>query len=180
MTKRKRKISAKMGLVVGLVVLVCIAAIVVVTRPKAVTFKLADAVGDAQFGFASSFLDMAEIKLMKEKDNLILTMEVCENIPTQMPKYDDVGDVFYYFLFDLDKDNFEDLTLEIRIDFFGLHVSHGSYVLLGPAITIMIPLAEIKDSESFNLRAYSYTHGPWSTGIHDNVPDVGWVEVSLT
>lgn len=175
MTKGKRRISARMGLVVGLVVLLCIA-VIFVARPRAVTFKLADVVGDITF--APGFLDIAEIGLMKEKDNLILTMEMCENIPTQMPKYDG-GDVYYYFLFDLNKDNSEDLTVEIRIDWSGLSVSHGSYAYFGPVISITIPSTEIEDLGSFNFRAYSYVYGWWITGIIDNVPDVGWAEVSL-
>lgn len=72
--------------------------IVIMTRPTAVTFKLTDAVGDARVGL---FLDIAEIRLVKEKDSLILVMEACENIPTQTPKYDGVGDVYCYFFFSI-------------------------------------------------------------------------------
>lgn len=178
MIKRKPKVSAKMGLVIWSAILACIVATIgIVTRPTALTFKLADAAGDTPLG---GFLDIAEVRLTKEKGNLILTMEACENIPTQMPKYDGIGFVYFYFLFDLDKDNFEDLTVEITIDFLGLSVSHGSYMHLGPAIAVTIPLMEIGDLRSFNLKAYSYTSGGWlMAGIHDMVPDIGWAEVLL-
>jgi hypothetical protein len=179
MTRRKPKVSTKMGLSIGLVVLACIAvAIVVMTRPTAVTFKLVDAVGDGE----GSHLDIREIRLVKEGDDLVLTMEACDNIPIRAGRYD-MPEYFYYFLFDVNKDNFEDFTVTIKLgpgglSFYGL--DNLSCAHLGPAISITIPSVEIGDLGSFNFRAYSYVCGAWAEGIIDNVPDVGWAEVSLT
>lgn len=181
MAKRKPKVLTKMRFAVVLIVLVgVVAAVVVVTRPKALTFRLTDAVGDAD-NLLSSF-DIVEIRLVKENNSLILTMETSENIPTRLPKYE-MPEFYFGFLIDVDKDNLEDFTVTINIDLSGLSVSLGdkklSYEHLGPVIKITIPLAEIGDLESFNLRAYSYFRS-WVGLFIDTVPDVGWAKVSLT
>ena len=141
---------------------------------------LTDAVGDGGGGYC----DIKEIRLMENKDNLVLTMEVCENIPTWTGLD---GDLFYNFLIDVDNDNFYDFKVVIGVGPTGLHVglmdSHDKVIkylpfeLLGPSIKTEVPLAEIGGSKTFNLRAYSES-GVWAV-IFDSVPDNGWVTISL-
>ena len=142
---------------------------------------LTDAVGDGGEGP----FDIKEIRLAEEGDNLILTMEVCENIPTWAGMD---AESSYRFLIDVDNDNFYDFYVLMYVGITGLHVTlrdnHDesikslSFELLGPSIKTEFSLAKIGGSNTFNLRAYSEAGGPWSH-IVDSAPDNGWASISL-
>lgn len=174
-----------LGLVTALILGVGLAVINLgdhTTKPEneePIPVVLTDEVGDD-----GGYGDIKEIRLTKEGDNLILTMEVSENIPTWVGLD---ADIVWDFLIDVNKDNSYDFKVRVAVSLGGLGVSlqdnrynlieRPSYELLGPLISVEISLTKIGSPKSFNLRAYSMS-GAWAY-IIDRVPDNGWVTISL-